>query len=231
MSKILLLSILFLSALASCSTYHKTSVSLVQAVDKGRVKTETSAGKVTVFKNIEQVDNTYFGVNGESRVSLNEDKISKVYLSSSNRNNNYKVWVKTMNSNTKIKGYLYEVQDSSILISQYPPSEGSKDFITKIEVSQIAALSLRQQGKVRKGYKKGTLIGIGVGASIGLVGGIAGGDGDPGTILGFTIMGAGITGIIGSVVGLIAGSTVNKYKINGEQSVFDLHKASLIQIV
>ena len=222
MNKILLISIAFLSALASCSTYQKTSISLSEAVDKGKVKTESSRGDVTVFKNIELTNGNYYGVLGKKRILLNDTAIPKVYLTALYKSEYHKVWVTPINSRTKIKGYLNRVNDSSILIS--PSQSRDTEDIFEIDVTKIETIQLREKGKAGRATLTGSLIGLGVGFGASLIYQPI----DPcdyGACVGLALMG----GIAGTITGLVLGNKKDEIKIEGVQSTFELHKTKLKQ--
>jgi len=224
----ILSTIMVLMCFVSCSTYVNTSVSLSQAVGKGKVKTSSNLGKITYFKSIEFEDSTYFGVKGKSRVIINDIAVPKVYLSALYKSNNYRIWVKSIGSNQHTQGYLYAVQDSSLLISQNLPSAGFDELInvSEIEASIIETIRIREKGKVGRGYLKGTFIAMGIGAAAGLVLGVQAEEGT-GFALAVMGIGAGLIGPIGSLIGLAVGSKSDIYRINGKQNTFNNYKAFL----
>ena len=214
--------------LTSCSTYQSTSVSLSQAVDKGKVKTISSLGESAYFKNVVFVDSTYYGVNGKDRVILNKVAVPTVYLSALYNSKEYKIWLKPIDSNIKIIGLLYAVQDSSLIILQNSSSQKPEEITNqrKIEVSNIETIRIREKGKVGRGYLKGTFIAMGIGATVGLVAGI-GSENGAGVTIAVMGIGAGLLGPIGSLIGLAAGSSSDHYRINGKQRNFNNYKAIL----
>ena len=94
-TKIYIYSLTFLFLLQSCVVYQKTPVHLNEASDMGKVKVITAVGETLKFKNIEQKDGMYYGVNkkrGETTDGNNEiievilplfpDNIEFIYLKS-----------------------------------------------------------------------------------------------------------------------------------------------------
>lgn len=209
-----------LSIIVSCSTYQKTSVSLGEAVDKGKVKTESSRGEFIVFKNIELTNGNYYGIQGKRRVLLNDTAIPKVYLPALYKSEYHKVWVNTIDSKKKMKGYLNAVNDFSILVS--PTQSRDTEDIFEIDVTKIETIQLREKGKVKRNLLIGTSIGLvaGLGASVIYY------PADPceyGACVAFAFMG----GAAGSITGLIIGSRKDKYIINGDRGNFEENKAIL----
>ena len=74
MPKILLILIAFLSVLASCSTYQKTSVSLSEAVNKGTVKTINESGKEILLESIKELDGNYYGIQSHFIIHVSNQK-------------------------------------------------------------------------------------------------------------------------------------------------------------
>lgn len=224
-----IVTIMFMS-IVSCSSYDNISVSLEQAVDKGKVRTTTNRGKTTYFDNIEFENNNYYGVKGNNRVMINDLAIPEVYLSVLVKTNSYRIWVRSINANSKIEGYLYAINDSSILVSKNLSLQDPEELtsLTELKISDIKSIKTREKGKVGRGYLKGTFIAMGIGGATGLVLGAASEVGS-----GFTLAmmgaGAGLIGPIGSFVGLAMGSSKDTYIINGDQATYELYKAELMQ--
>ena len=193
----------------SCSKYSQISVSLNEASNQGKVKVATSIYDDYVFNNIEQSNGLFYGVKGDHRIELTEEDIHGVYLSTPKV---YGVRVDMLNQNQKIKGYLYEVRDSMVLVSS------KNHTIQEIKVSEIEALSLRARNKIGKGVG----IGAGVGFAAGLIASAAvDGDGYEWIILpplGF---------LAGSFVGLLAGTYRKNIEINGSYYLFNINKYDL----
>lgn len=129
----------------------------------------------------------------------------------------YKAQITLLDKSDIIKGYLYEVNDSSIVVSstsELLTKEYAASMNNAIDIANISKIKLRRKGSIGKGY----LIGTSVGIATGIILGASEGEGD-----GFTVFAAaGTLGIVGSVigttVGIISGST--KFNIGGNQNTF-----------
>ena len=66
--------------LQSCVAYQKTSVSLNEAQNQGKIKVATTYGTLMEFKNIYQKDSIYYGVAGTQEIRLDTTQVSAVYL-------------------------------------------------------------------------------------------------------------------------------------------------------
>ncbi len=80
MNKSISIILLATILLESCVFYQKTTVSLKEAQDIGKVKLTTTHGEVYIFKSIILRDSLYFGVNKNAQQVLYESKISSIYL-------------------------------------------------------------------------------------------------------------------------------------------------------
>jgi len=75
----------------------------------------------------------------------------------------YKAWVTLINQKDKVKGFLYAVNDSAIVVSsssELLADEYSASLNNTIAVANIKKIRLRKKGNVGKGYIIGTSIGI-----------------------------------------------------------------------
>jgi hypothetical protein len=152
----------------------------------------------------------------------------------------YRVEVKGMDKSYNLKGALYAVTDSSILISNSFLKEDyySKNYdVSPILVNTIENLKVRRNGSV----KKGALIGLVSGALTGIIIGHAAGDDqcDGFCVMSFSagdkaaMAGIGL-GILGVSVGAIAGSSRKYFPINGNPDKYlqyqdDLIKRSIVK--
>lgn len=80
MKKSLSLVLLATILLQSCVAYQKTSVSLEQAYNKGKVKLVDMHGNKHTIQNIEMKDSIYYAFIKEKRTILYESQISSIYL-------------------------------------------------------------------------------------------------------------------------------------------------------
>jgi hypothetical protein len=122
-----------------------------------------------------------------------------------------------------IKGYLYEIEDSSVVMAFGDRSVPHIAF----PVQDIQKLNVRKNGSVRNGYLIGTGIGIGIGlvltAAIVAESGVGGGE------LFIGLGSAGLLGAFGSIVGLISGGIAGheSFDINGSMVLFDYHRGDM----
>ena len=83
MKKSIAIILLATILIQSCVAYQKTSISLNEAYDRGKVEVINNSGKKTHFTNIILKDNNYYGINSANRFveeSLNSINISAIYL-------------------------------------------------------------------------------------------------------------------------------------------------------
>ena len=62
-----------------CTVYHKTSVSIEEAVNKGKTKVVYDSGTVHILDNIVLKDSTYYGMMGKNITPFQPDENFKVY--------------------------------------------------------------------------------------------------------------------------------------------------------
>ena len=206
---IITVGLCFVLCSLSCSKYQQISVSLSEASNQGKVKIATSPSDEYVFNNIELSDGLFFGVKGKHRIQLTLEDVHAIYLSTPKV---YGVRVDMLNQKQKIKGYLYEVRDSMVLVSS------KNHTIQKINVAQIEALRLRERNKIGKG--------VGIGAGAGFAAGL---------LASAAVDGGGYEWIIlpplgllaGGFVGLLAGTYRKYIKINGSYYLFNINKYDL----
>ena len=66
--------------LQSCVAYQKTSVSLNEATNKGKVKLIDANGRVYAALNIEMQDSIYYGFIAKEKIVISEASLSEIYL-------------------------------------------------------------------------------------------------------------------------------------------------------
>ena len=138
----------------------------------------------------------------------------------------YKVWVKPMDQSKTIKGYLGNVNDSSIVVLQHY-TRGNQT----IPAQRIRLIQLRKKGRVGKGTLIGALIGGTFGAAIYSTQS----DVTLGNNSNFTIWTKGQQIFFGSVffgtTGAVLGSLISSFKINvpigGKQSTYETQQKML----
>jgi hypothetical protein len=161
---------------------------------------------------------------------------------------NYKIWVTSMDNSKKYRGYLREVEDSTIVVSNYLNKKKSNYLTLNIDIRGVEKIKFRKKGKVGKSILWGAFTGAALGAIIGL----ASGDDVPGRDCPLPRSGptipfdglferpcysAGEKAVIGGVgggawgilIGGIVGSVKIKIPINGNQKTFKNRKGDLFE--
>jgi len=142
----------------------------------------------------------------------------------------YNTWISFTNDSLKLKGILYELQDSSIIISNslliknYPDG----DFeLTKIYIHEIEILKTRRTKNIGRGILIGAVSGIVIGGMIGLIDGddppsmFSWSAGDKATFFGVFL--GGIGAVTGGTIGVVR---VN-FKINGNIQSYKSQKKKM----
>ena len=133
----------------------------------------------------------------------------------------YKTWVSKINESLIDHGVLYDVADSSILVSS---SFSRKDYstgnftISTINFNQIDNIKIRPKNAMARG----ALIGLMTGIAAGVLAGLIDGDDNPDDWIALTaedkaVIGAYLFGMIGAGVGSFAGLIQLKIPINGNR--------------
>jgi hypothetical protein len=144
----------------------------------------------------------------------------------------YKITISDSASES-LKGYLYDITDSSLKISQWAVALRAaevRDAFKEVDHRQIRDVTIKRNHAAGRGAWKGALIGTLVGVIAGLV---EGGDpqeywfrlsaGDKALIYG------GMAGTVGTGVGALVGALVKKkYTIAGRKKKFDEMKINVL---
>lgn len=145
-----------------------------------------------------------------------------------------RLWVDMRNEALINIGVLYELRDSSIVMSF---SSNKKDYLRndleKIElgINDINTIKIRRKNSILKGF----LIGAGIGCAIGVIYGFSKGD-DPPAGRYFNLrfsaeekaIGCGFLGFLGGgIFGVMIGSINVKIPINGSKTEYQKHKQKL----
>ena len=148
----------------------------------------------------------------------------------------YQTWISIYSSAYDMKGTLYEIKDSSILIAGYSLAYPSRDIseMINLHINDIETIKVRRSGKIGLGCLIGAAIGLATGVTIGLI------EGDDPTvdISGFVVGGFmtagkkalmyGIPlGVGGAGIGAAIGSLKIKIPINGNMDNFNKNKSKL----
>ena len=121
------------------------------------------------------------------------------------KNNKYRVWITLVDEPFEVDGILYELKDSSLLMSNY---KTYKDFIVdnnpiiELKISNIELIEARKRNRLGMGILIGAVSGFTVGGLIGLT---RGNDAEYTTGQKALIGGASLA-IPGALVGLLVGS-------------------------
>lgn len=157
--------------------------------------------------------------------SLNaQDTIQKIKI--------YRTWVSLNSEPFKIKGVLYEIKDSSILVSSSVVIQDystDKFEIVKLHINNINTIKTRRNNNIGRGILIGALTGFAVGGLTGLVSGDDPPDsfwpwtaGEKAIIIGssLAVCGAGIGGGIGLIkVRIPINGSINSYNRNKNKLV------------
>ena len=180
----------------------------------------SNEGNLNIDKSYHKVvNNLMYRLHSENTIWADTTEVAK---KSKAKKKKYKAWVTLLNRTDKVKGFLYAVNDSSIVVS------ASSDLVTdqytaslnnSLAIANIKKIRLRKKGNIGKGYIIGTSIGIVAGILL------ASGEGDGFT----TFAAAGMMGIVGSVVGTGVGglSGTKRYTIDGNQEKFLKYRQEL----
>ena len=144
------------------------------------------------------------------------------------KNNKYKVWLSLIDKPYEVNGVLYELKDSTILLSNYKTySEFIIDNNPTIElgISNIDLIEVRKKNRLAKGIVLGAVSGFAVGSLIGL----ARGD-DAESSGGEKAVKGGLSlAIPGALVGMLIGSVKISFPIEGSLLNFKSHKKELLK--
>jgi hypothetical protein len=164
---------------------------------------------------------------------------------SSDKRNTYQAWINTYDASRPGTGVLYEVQDSSITLSNRIFSRNGspgKVDMTKLDVRSIDVIRIRRNGNISQGILYGAISGLVVGGTLGLLYALSVEKHEEGAnnleksfnsaassmaIAGTAILiGIGCIGT-GIGVGAIIGSAKITIPIKGSQEQFNLNKPML----
>lgn len=148
----------------------------------------------------------------------------------------YKTWISLNNSPHKIKGALYEIKDSSILVSNHRNPYATSRFETvNFPVNNIETIKIRKKNNVGSGVLAGAIGGLVVG---GLIAGLLNDKDNPPCVgigcdlasrlpasEGFTAVFLGVA--CGAGLGYALGSIKVKIPINGNIKNYNKHKDKL----
>jgi hypothetical protein len=175
---------------------------------------------------------TVFLLSGFYCISAQEDSTKLLSGKEGNRFRIYKTWISLNNDNKIVSGVLYEIKDSSILVSG---SIMKKDYINgKYDISginydRIDIVKTRAKNRVGRGILIGAVTGFATGGLIGILSG----DDNPEEIYFASTAeekakeDAIILSIIGGSIGAIVGNIKIKIPIKGSIEDINRHKNKL----
>jgi hypothetical protein len=136
----------------------------------------------------------------------------------------YQSWVSVINTELKIKGIIYEVRDTSVVMMHFLKTEDTglrKLTISNINYNMINIIQTRRMQAPLAGVLYGCVGGCLVG---GIYGHSIGKDSFP---LLYTIGDGILGGILGLGIGALVGTHRNQFIINGYRGNFEASKAKL----
>ena len=202
-------------------TFQKQSVSINQATEKGKVKVLTKSGKKIVFDNVINENGGYYGIfsNQKQRIPIDTTRTTQFYLKKLKTDKPYQIWVYLMDvdKSNRLKGYLYELKEQSILVSASNPLKKKPNVessIMEYQVNSIDKIQLRRSGEVATGSIIGFAI-VGIPAIIAITS-------DPS----YATAGL-IVAVPAAVIGGLLGTIKKKYEINGSIDQYSIYKHQL----
>ncbi len=161
--------------------------------------------------------------------SYAQDEFHKIDALKYQNEETYKTWISIINNPIKVKGILFEIRDSSIIVNRnlnilieddiyLPVQENLSDF-TDIPITDIDVIKVRREGKIGKSMLIGTISGFVVGGLIGLIAGddwYMNAEGKAIIVgLPFAVAGAGIGSLVGSAkITIPINGSIMKYNRN-----------------
>jgi len=141
----------------------------------------------------------------------------------------YKTWL-SLENDTKLKGILYQVTDSSLIVSKSLVVSGRLSQSLNLEEIHFRDINFIYTKK-KNATGNGALIGAGAGLLLGVVIGLSSGD-DSGGFISFSaeekaMMTGSALAILGAGLGALVGSVKMTIPINGNHTKFNLNKGKL----
>jgi hypothetical protein len=142
--------------------------------------------------------------------------------------NSYDTWIKIKNDPITLRGVLYEIKDSSIIIANPALKKGQLTGafdVTSIPISNIDLLKTRKAGSIRKRILIGSLAGFSAGAIYPY---ISAETGKMGLITAtYSIAGGATLAIFGVGVGALAGSVKDRIPLRNSYENLDKYRSWL----
>ena len=168
----------------------------------------------------------------EAEISYRNNALKETVISTNNSRvkSKYKFWITSFDKSTDINGYLIEVKDSAIVLSNSMNKSESNIWSKSLKVKNIKTIKYRKNGRIGKGLLIGALTGFATGASIGYIVGKSNGNELTQTIFPPVLfaVGYGSSGAIAeALIGVMIGSAKIKIPINGNNNTFKMQKIKL----
>lgn len=143
----------------------------------------------------------------------------------------YKTWIKIRNNQSNELGYLYQVKDSSLIITngfKMTTISNVEGQLNELFYADINALKVQKKGSVGRGAGKGALIGLGVGVVGGLIAYGMQGSGSISFSSGEYILAMSIISVpLGTLIGTAAGGSKRKIPIQQNPKYFKQNRSLL----
>lgn len=145
----------------------------------------------------------------------------------------YKIWVALNNQPLVIRGVLYEVKDSSIIVtnSHYKKDYSINNFTrTELNFKEIKKIKISRKGRFLRCILNGTVIGFAFGAFIGLSSKDTGGSSSGFEVFSdeeMVFMLGGVWAAQGMIIGALIGSSKVKAPVYGDYHNFEANKYKL----
>jgi len=140
--------------------------------------------------------------------------------------NKYKVWVTLADEPFEVNGILYELKDSTLLLSNYKTYDKfivNNNPTIELHISNIELIEARKRNRLAKGIIIGTASGFAIGGIIGL----ARGDDEDSSAGEKAIKGGVSLAIPGALIGMLIGSVKVSFPIEGSLSNYKNHHKKL----
>lgn len=156
--------------------------------------------------------------------------LSHPLLAQQDQYSQYDTWVVPMNTSLGKRGFLYELKDSSVILSNVSNFSSPKMSLREFPVTQIQKIQVNKRHRALKGAGIGVLAAFGVG----LVVGLADKEQNRSNMLDFTPGELGLlTGLIlippSAMAGALIGSITTKIPINGSFDSYQKQKQKLLR--
>ena len=149
------------------------------------------------------------------------------------KNKIYKTWISLESMPEKVSGILYEVRDSSILLSHSIPIKNystSHEYISEFYFNEIHLLKTRKIDNVKKGALIGSISGFALGTIYGAIASGALYEANPISFLnpllisGTILISGTYLAVIGAGIGALSGTIKDRFPIKGSYENFNSYR-------